>query len=183
MSARKSGKADSAKRGTGERSRETPVEEDLAFQRRQWRVERIGWTAMAIIIVAALAGVFGGGGWVARTTASDSAGSTEVQYARFARYAAPTTLQVKVAAAASGRPIRLRVSDRYLNAMTVRAITPPPASTAIADREHVFVFERSGSPAAATIRFDLEPAAMGRRDGWIAIDEAAPVFFTHFIYP
>lgn len=180
MNAQKSAKTHAAK-GASERSREAFLEEDLEFQRRQWRVERVGWAVMVVIIVAALAGVFGAGGLVARATAS--AGSTEVQYARFARYAAPTAIEVKVAAAANGRPIRLRVSDRYLSAMNVRAITPPPASTAIADREHVFVFERSVSPAAATIRFDLEPAAMGRHDGWIAIDEAAPVFFTHFIYP
>jgi hypothetical protein len=182
MTARRSSKTNSSG-GAKDRSRDPPFDEDLQFQRRQWRVERFAWAAMVVVIVAALAGVFGGGGLIANTTASDSAGSTEVQYARFARYASPTTLDVNVAASASGRPTRIRVSDRYLNTMKVRAITPPPTSTAIADRQHVFVFERSASSASATIRFELEPAAMGRHHGWITVDEAAPLFFSQFIYP
>ena len=182
MSARKSGKTDSS--GEAEdRAREHLFREDIGFQRRQWRVERFGWAVMVVVIGAAIAGVFGGGGLIAHTTASDSARSTEVQYARFARYASPTTLDVNVAASASGRPIRVRVSDRYLSAMKVRAITPPPTSTAIADRQHVFVFERTAPSASAAIRFELEPAEIGRHHGSITVDEAAPMFFTQFIYP
>jgi hypothetical protein len=182
MTARRSSKTNLSG-GAKDRSRDPSFDQDLQFQRRQWRVERFGWAAMVVVIVAALAGVFGGGGLIAHTTASDSAGSTKVQYARFARYSSPTTLDVNVAASTSGRPIRIRVSDRYLSTTKVRAITPPPTSTAIADRQHVFVFERSASPTSATIRFELEPAATGQHHGWIAVDEAAPVFFTQFIYP
>ena len=182
MTARRSSKTDSSG-GAKDRARDNPFGEDLVFQRREWQVERFGWAVMVVFIVAALAGVLGGGGLVARTTVADAAGSTEVRYARFARYASPTTLHINLAASASGRPIRLRVSDRYLSEMTVRAITPPPTSTAIADRQHVFVFERSAPPASATIRFELEPTAVGRHLGWIAVDEAAPLSFTQFIYP
>jgi hypothetical protein len=182
MTARRSSKTNSPA-GAKDRSRDPPFEEDLQFQRRQWRVERFGWAAMVVVIVAALVGVFGGGGFIAHTSASDSAGSTELQYARFARYASPTTLHINLTASASGRPTRVRVSDRYLSEMNVRAITPPPTSTAIADRQHVFVFERLASRGSTTIRFELEPAAMGRHHGWIAVDEAAPLSFTQFIYP
>ena len=182
MTARRSSKTNSSG-GPKDRSRDSPVDEDLQFQRRQWRIERFGWSVMVVIIVAALAGVFGGGGLIADTTASDSAGSTEILYARFARYASPTTLDVNVAASASGRPILVRVTDKYLNTMKVRAITPPPTSTVIADQQHVFVFERSAPSASATIRFELEPAAMGRHQGWITVDEAAPISFAQFIYP
>ena len=182
MTARKSSNTDSSGGAEG-RARVNPFGEDWGFQVREWRLERIGWAVMVVIIVAALSGVLGGGGLVARTTVADAAGSTEVRYARFARYASPTTLHINLAASASGRPIRLRVSDRYLSEMNVRAITPLPTSTAIADRQHVFVFERSAQPTSATIRFELEPTAVGRHLGWIAVDEAAPLSFTQFIYP
>jgi hypothetical protein len=182
MTARRSNKTDSSE-GAKDRARGNPFGEDLVFQRREWQVERFGWAVMVVIIVIALSGVLGGGGLVARATVADAAGSTEVRYARFARYASPTTLHINLAASASGRPIRLRVSDRYLSEMSVRAITPPPTSTVIADRQHVFVFERSAAPASATIRFELEPTASGRHLGWIAVDEAAPLSFTQFIYP
>lgn len=182
MTAHKSSNTDSSG-GTEGRARDNPFGEDWGFQVREWRLERIGWAVMVVIIVAALSGVLGGGGLVARTTVADAAGSTEVRYARFARYASPTMLHINLAASASGRPIRVRVSDRYLSEMNVRAITPSPTSTAIADRQHVFVFDRSAPPASATIRFELEPTAIGRHLGWIAVGEAAPLSFTQFIYP
>jgi len=37
------------------------VAENLAFQRRAWKVQRAGWVAMALLVGAALAGLFGGG--------------------------------------------------------------------------------------------------------------------------
>jgi hypothetical protein len=182
MTARKSTNTDSSG-GAEDRARDNSFGEDWGFQVREWRLERIGWAVMVVIIVAALSGVFGGGGLVACTTVADAAGLTEVRYARFARYASPTTLHINLTASASRRPIRVRVSDRYLSEMNVRAITPAPTSTAIADQQHVFVFERSAAPASATIRFELEPTAIGRHLGWIAVDEAAPLSFTQFIYP
>ncbi len=181
MTTPKSSKTGSSRKAGGH-SRQAPFDEDIGFQRRQWRVERFGWAAMVLVIIAALAGVFGGGGIVARATASDSTGLTEVRYARFARYSSSTILEVNVTASASARPMRLSISDQYLGAMNVRAITPPPTSTSIADRQHVFVFDRAAS-AAATIRFELVPESIGRHEGWIAVDGAAPVFFAHFVYP
>jgi len=181
MATRKSGKTGS-NAAASERVRKPPFDEDISFQRRQWQVERTGWVAMLLVIIAAVAGVFGGEGPIARATASDSTGSTEVRYARFARYAAPTALEVNVAASSS-RTLRLSVSDSYLDAMKIRTITPPPTSTSIADRQHVLVFDRSASPGSTTIRIELQPTSMGRHPGWIAVDDAAPVSFAHFIYP
>lgn len=138
---------------------------------------------MLAIVIGALAGVSGSGGPLTRTTAATADGSSEVQYARFARYSAPTTLEVNVAAAESGSRIRLRVSEEYLDAMTVRSITPPPVSTTLAERQYVFVFERSPTPAVAKIQLQLEPTAFGPTQGWLAVDNGAPILFTQFIYP
>ncbi len=43
------------------RDRSYPVEEDIGFQRKVWRFERIGWYALLLIIVLTLAGVFSKG--------------------------------------------------------------------------------------------------------------------------
>jgi hypothetical protein len=39
-----------AARGT---SREIEIDEDLDFQRRYWRVQRVGWALLALFLVAA----------------------------------------------------------------------------------------------------------------------------------
>ncbi|MDQ3188457.1 MAG: hypothetical protein M3Q28_06085 [Pseudomonadota bacterium] len=180
-------KAGTSKEHPALRPQRQPLDDDPDFQRLQWRIERIGWATMVVIIGAALAGVFGGGGWLAQGEASDANSANSVRYARFPRYASPTTLEVNLAAAsghyqASGQ-VRLRVSDAYLGAMKVRTITPPPVSTALAERQQVFVFERSSLSGAATIRFELEPGSVGVQRGWVAVDDGGPVSFAHFIYP
>ena len=136
------------------------------------------WAVMVVIIVAALSGVLGGGGLVARTTVADAA-VDQVRYARFARYASHSRC-TSISPHRSGRPIRLRVSDRYLSEMNVRAITPLPTSTAIADRQHVFVFERSA--AAAGSPFDrVSSTAIGRHLGWIAVDGGDAHFYAAYL--
>jgi hypothetical protein len=37
------------------------VGESPSFQRREWRVDRVGWVVMALILVAGLVGVWGAG--------------------------------------------------------------------------------------------------------------------------
>jgi hypothetical protein len=37
------------------------IDEDLNFQRREWKIQRAGWVTMALVIIAALLGVFGAG--------------------------------------------------------------------------------------------------------------------------
>ena len=64
MTARKSSNTNSSGGAEG-RARDDPFGEDLGFQVREWRLERIGWAVMVVIIVAALSGVLGGGGLVA----------------------------------------------------------------------------------------------------------------------
>ena len=49
------------------------VGQDLDFQRREWAVQRVGWGAMALVILAALLGLFGSSGPLSRaaTNAAD----------------------------------------------------------------------------------------------------------------
>jgi hypothetical protein len=58
------------------------VNADIEFQRRVWRVQRIGWLIIAAVIVAALLGVFGGGPLSRAAVQGDG---LRLEYERFAR--------------------------------------------------------------------------------------------------
>ncbi len=64
-----------------------------AFQRREWLVQRIGWTLLAACLAAACVGVFGDGP-VARQTSG--AGEVHVELDRFARRHSPTQWSISV---------------------------------------------------------------------------------------
>jgi hypothetical protein len=164
-------------------SRAAPVDEDLRFQKRQWLAERIGWTVMAALLVGAAAGLFGGAGPLARATAASADGAVGVEYARFARHHAPTTLDVNLAHVPAAGQIRIRVSKDYLDAMEVRSILPHPATSALAEKQYVFVFDRPAQAGAARVRLQLEPSTPGPTSGWIAVNDGAPILFRQFVYP
>lgn len=168
------------KRGADQGAR--ALGDDPEFQQTQWRVERISWCVMVIIIASALAGLLGGGGPLSRDTKTDPDSSNRIEYERFARHASPMTLDVNIASGAD-RQVRLRVSDEYFAAMNVQSITPPPSSTSLGDKQQILVFDRSASSVAVTIRFQIAPMVFGIQRGWVAVDGGAPISFSHFIFP
>ena len=63
-------------------SRQYPVQEDMAFQRRMWIVQRIGWALLGVISLAALCGLFGNGVLSKRTA---TGAEMSIEYERFER--------------------------------------------------------------------------------------------------
>src|SRR6185503_10274526 len=68
------------------------LNQDLDLQRKTWTVQRIGWGGMALIVVAALAGVFGSGP-LTRTEVTDNPQTFRLLYDRFGRYEGELVLQ------------------------------------------------------------------------------------------
>ena len=89
------------------------IEEDRAHQRREWRIERVGWVLMAGLLLAGLLGLLGDGP-LSRATAG-SAGALSVEYDRLQRAAAPYEYRFEVdpSLAREGQ-LRLRFDDALL---------------------------------------------------------------------
>jgi hypothetical protein len=153
------------------------IGEDAAFQRRMWRAERIGWAVVALILLAALTGVFSGG-LLGRATAS-GAGGLSVDYDRFARYGAPTTILVRLDREAGGEA-RLRLSRSLLEAFAIERVRPrPEAEGSVADGLELRVrLDRGGV-------LELSGKAEGRLlvNGEIAVEGEAPARLQWFIWP
>ena len=109
------------------------LNEDRSFQERWWTAERIAWGGFALIVVLALAGLSGSGGWLADTTASGTGGS--VDYPRLSRWQADDT--VSVTFAASSKTSRtLTLSNAFTSLFQIVDVEPrPTTSTATQDGE------------------------------------------------
>jgi hypothetical protein len=53
------------------KSRNRPLREDMAYQLKVWRFERVGWYVLVLILVMALGGVFSRGLLSSRDVRSD----------------------------------------------------------------------------------------------------------------
>lgn len=161
--------------------RGSSIDEDLPFQRKQWRVERIGWLLMTVLIVCALAGVLGGGGLLSSAASTSPDGGVSLKHERFARRLASTALEI-TAAPASGRTLQVQIAESYLDAMAVQSITPEPDSMTSANGAAVLTFARTAG-GAAKIRLRLEPQTAGIIEGWAAVDQGARMRIKQYILP
>jgi hypothetical protein len=102
------------------------IRQDLDFQRREWRAQRIGWVVMALIALAALLGLTGNG-VLARATAGSPTDPLRLEYSRFDRLQSPSTLEVEIAGdSVEGQQIELLIDRGYVQGVLIEKIVPEP---------------------------------------------------------
>lgn len=156
------------------------IEQDEAFQRREWSVQRVGWGVLAVVLGLAALGLFGNGP-LSHATADE--GDLTVGYQRFARNQGHHTLMVQVAPghARDGR-VTVLVSQELLGDVRLDSVSPEPSSTVVT-RDHVaFSFDVADDvPLAAT--FHVMGDDVGVTSGEVALTDGTRVRFRQLVYP
>jgi hypothetical protein len=156
------------------------IDEDLPFQERMWRAQRVGWALFAIIIVAATLGLFGPG---PLSSATAEQGPLRVEYNRFERFEAPATLDVHVAPGFTGETVAVWLPHDYLQHVEVASISPEPLEVRDGDNRLTYYFSLQEPGAPAWITFHLTPMRPGLLAAQVGLDEGPAVQFTQFVYP
>ncbi len=100
-------------------------DEDLVYQRRFWKLERIAWVGYALVLAIALAGLTGAGGPLSHATVRTPYG--DIEYPRVARWQTTDTMIVRFSPA-SGDTAELMVAQRFLDTFEIKSIQPAPVS-------------------------------------------------------
>lgn len=157
------------------------VEQDLPFQYREWRIERIAWFIIALLLLAAALGVFGRHPF-ARVTVHTSDGRLSVQYDRFTRYQTNVDLLATLQPAKEGSGIvRLWFDPQYLDNLKVVAVSPLPVRGEAREGGRAFVFQTDGTQFTATVSVQFE--TIGLVHGRIWTDEGKPLALSHLVWP
>jgi hypothetical protein len=159
------------------------IGQDLDFQRREWRVQRIGWVVMGLIVLAALIGLTGNG-VLARATVSDPAEMLRLEYARVDRVQSPSTLAVLIAGdAVVDEQVEMWVDREYLRGISIENVVPEPQEVRSAADGLVYVFavDQPGEPL--TVSFDVRHTAFGAKSGRVALVDGPALDFAQFVYP
>lgn len=155
----------------------------MAWQRRTWAIQRIGWGAMGVLVLTALTGVFGNGP-VSWRQARDPGGLVRIEYERFQRQFSEFTLQVDIEPeATTGDAVTLRVSGGFLDAVEVKGIVPEPREARSLGADVEYVIPVAQPRQAATIRFALNMREVGSHTAEIGLSGREPARFTQFVYP
>src|SRR5688572_20039263 len=119
---------------------ELDLAEDIAFERRSWVVQRIAWTIMSLILIAALLGLFGNG-WLSKARMSIPGGALEIEYNRFVRFQAPGELRARISPSSTEEnQAGLWVSREYLKSIELKQITPAPEREITTDEGVIYLF-------------------------------------------
>lgn len=156
------------------------IGEDEVFQARAWKVERVAWVLIWLLLAAALAGV-AGGGLLSHARAGDPS-RLAVEYERVLRQESPARLVVHVGRQApSGGKLRLWVDATYLEQLHIERIVPEPERRELAGERVVLEYPAAAAPASITIHYQAE--AFGRRYSRVGIEGGPEVLFRQFILP
>lgn len=101
--------------------RTTPVREDMAFQRKAWRVQRWGWAVLALALALAALGLFSEG---PLSRARASVEGLEISYQRVLRNDAAASITMRLSGPFTGNEV---VIDPVLAAgLGIETILPAP---------------------------------------------------------
>jgi len=147
------------------------VGDDPRAQRRVWRLQRLGWAAMAFVVAASGAGVFGAGGPLAGRTAGGAAPGLEVAYEPVVRQSRPTTWTILLPGGAD----TLVLADPATEQFQPRLVLPRPIDERRVEGGLMMTFHPMlGQPLR--VQLSLTPAAPGWHAVRIAGGGAATTF-------
>lgn len=157
------------------------VNEDLDFQRRWWRLQRVGWAIMAVTLLAAGAGLLGKGPASHRAYSSES-GRIQVASERFIRRFSSVKVNVSVLSPPD-RPILLVSIPRpYLDAIEIIEVTPEPIQITAGLEHTTFEFQTESAGEQTWLGFKLEAKQSGKLAGEWTVDGES-VAISHWVLP
>ena len=157
------------------------IDQDLGHARNAWRFQRIGWAAMLLTVLLALAGAFGDG--PLSSAEAESAG-LRLRYDRLARYDAVTTVELEVQRTEfTGNEARIWIDQGYATSNDIERVAPEPERMATNADTLWLVFDAGNATGPARITLDLRPRAMGLRTGRLGTGSGTGLDLRQFIYP
>jgi hypothetical protein len=159
------------------------IDQDLEFQRREWKVQRIGWALMLLVILAALGGLFGRGP-LSRAVAGRPGDPLRVEYDRFVRRHSSQSLTLLLSPdAVNAGEARIHVDSALIAGLEIRHLTPAPERQEATPDGIVATFRLGDARAPHRILVDYQADAYWSAAGAIALDRRPPIRLHLVVFP
>jgi hypothetical protein len=158
------------------------IDEDMAFQEKEWVLQRIGWVIMGLIILAAVGGLIGPGLF---SKATAQANAISVEHERFIHFNTDTAFifHIQANVADEDGKIRLWINSDYLNSVHVQQFMPEAESFGAGAERHIFVFEPEDVSKPATIKVVFHAMKPGVHNIQVGLVGNETLSFSQFVYP
>lgn len=161
-------------------SRDYPVREDMALQRKVWRFERVGWYALVVLIGLTLAGLFSKGP-LSTGHARSADGQLRVEYQKFLRNGSSDGLVIHLQGQAR-ETLEFEIKGELLRGFNIEMLQPQPLKASTAG-EGVKLWVLSDDHGQATLHLTIRSDGVGNFDTWVSRARGSSVLLSQFIYP
>ncbi len=157
------------------------VGEDLEFQRRWWKFERVVWSFFLLILLCDILGLFGRG-WLAKAHVTTPDGTLDVKYERIERASTPSIMTIQLGQSAiQNGAAHLFVSESLIKQLGAQRVAPQPANSTIGNGGITYTFSASEVPA--TVEIALESSFPGIHHFVLQVPGSEPVQGTVTVVP
>lgn len=157
-----------------------PVREDMAYQLKVWRFERVGWYTLVLLVILTLLGLFSRGPLSSRDIHS-SDDRLAVEYELFHRNGSTNPMLLRL----KGQPnalLEVELGGDWLEGFDVQALQPQPTRSASAGQGLKF-WVQADARGEASLYLSLLSEGLGTYHSRIALPGGAAVSFDQFIFP
>ena len=130
------------------------IEEDMPFQEWTWKIERVGWVLMALIVLASALGLISEGP-IGKTYLGDPS-SLQIELHQSIHIDTPTRIHVRLVA---DGPYSIQFPYSYLSRAQIAKIVPDPDRVESSNGVVTYFF--SGTQGRADVHLDLQFRSCG----------------------
>jgi hypothetical protein len=160
-------------------NRSIELEDHYRHHLRAWRLKRMAWAVMFLIILAGFAGFLGPGPY--SKAKLQSTGGLHLEYERIARYNAPTHFRVTVPAGKDD--LELSLNSEFLRQIDIERIDPEPKEMRLEGDRETWTFARGTGEKASEIRISFRPEGFGSAPAHLTVREVGELKVKPFFLP
>lgn len=162
------------------RSRKYPIQEDMAFQLKVWRFERVGWYVLMLVVVMSLGGVFSRGLISSKDVRSEE-GRLRVEYEMFHRNGSTNSMKITVNATPDSA-VELELAGQLLDGFSIETLQPEPLR-ARSSSQGIKLWLQTDLGGQATLYITLRGDGLGFFRSQVASPGTSGVKLDQFIFP
>jgi hypothetical protein len=162
------------------RSRQFPVNEDMSYQLKVWRFERVGWYVLVLLVILTLLGLFSRGPLSTRELQSGD-GRIGVEYELFHRNGSINPLVIHL----KGQPsevLEVELGGDWMEGFSIETQQPQPLRTSGAG-QGMKLWIQADAQGQASLYLSTLGEGLGFYHSRIAMPGGAVVSFDQFIFP
>jgi hypothetical protein len=159
-----------------------PGTNNVGFHRKQFSAERLGCSAMALILGWAILGGFGEG-WLSETTLWNDAETVRLDFERYARRDGPAELRLQFQPALDRQSIEIHLNREFIDGARIERVTPQYKSMLLTPDGATMLFDAESGKANHSIRLEYKPRRAGSIHVSIRAAAGSALTFDQFVYP